>query len=442
MARLAIIGAGWSGLSAALTLSELGHQCTVFEAARSVGGRARSVLWHCEDGTTLTVDNGQHILLGAYASTLETLQRVGLAEADVLTRLPLQFKAASGFALQAPRWPAPLHLIAAISNARGLTWRERLAMLRIMHDLRHHHWRLSGDCTVFELLMSHRQPARLVTEFWEPLCVAALNTPINEASAQIFVNVLRDSLGARRAASDLLLPRTGLDNLFPHAARETLEREGHSVHTGSAIRTLDRTSEGISLTDAHERQHDFAGAVCAVAPQHVALLLHGHEDCQELVQSCQQFTYQSITTAWMLYPEARHLHCPMLALNTNHEDNEFGQWVFDHSYLGGPPGLLSVVISADGPHRSLDASALTQHLADQLARQANIDAPLRDSRIIVEKRATFSCTPNLQRPGNTTPWPRLVLAGDYTASPYPATLEAAVSSGQRAALALHYSLAS
>ncbi|TRZ65645.1 MAG: FAD-dependent oxidoreductase, partial [Rhodocyclaceae bacterium] len=203
LAKVAIIGAGYAGMAAATELATHGISVTVFESSRVLGGRARAI-----ETTGTTVDNGQHILIGAYRESLRLMRQVGADPQRLLLRLPLTLAYPGQLRVATPRLPAPLHLALGLLGARGLSWSDKLAAIRFMRALKHQDFRLPDqrqDCSVSALLDTHRQPDRLRTYLWEPLCVAALNTPADAASAQVFLNVLRDSLAAERSASDLLL---------------------------------------------------------------------------------------------------------------------------------------------------------------------------------------------------------------------------------------------
>jgi predicted NAD/FAD-binding protein len=165
---------------------------TVFEAAGTLGGRARRI-----DYENVTLDNGQHLLLGAYRQTLELIARVQTAASESLyARLPLLLAGPGEFALRAPRLPAPLHTLIGLLTARDCTWPERFAVARAFARWQHASWRCGGNETVAGLLA--QQPPRMSERLWNPLCLAALNTPPASASAQVFLNVLRDGLASSR----------------------------------------------------------------------------------------------------------------------------------------------------------------------------------------------------------------------------------------------------
>jgi len=287
---------------------------------------------------------------------------------------------------------------------------------------------------VAELLERYEQTARLIRLMWRPLCIAALNTAPERASAQVFLNVLRDSLGARRAASDMLLPRVDMSALLPDAAAAYLGKRGGLVQTGVAVaRLLPGNDEGSwRLEDrAAESLGEFGGVVLATGPDAAAQLLDGLHDTALL----QALEHEPITTCYLQYPSGVRLPAPFLALADDPQRQAWGQFVFDRGQLGGDAGLLAVVVSAAGQAIADGHAALSAGITRQLANDFG-DAALATpgwSRIITEKRATFACTPGLQRPDNTGMPAGLALAGDYVAGDYPATLEGAVRSGMAAA---------
>ncbi len=422
MNRVAIIGAGWSGLAAAVTLAERGVSVTVFEASRSLGGRARRV---SIDGVDL--DNGQHILIGAYRETLRMMRRVGADPNELLLRVPLELRFADGFHLRAPRLPYPLNLLSALLRAKGLDLAQSFSALRFMASLWVRKFRIAPDRSVARLLDDHKQSGLLRTHVWEPLCISALNTPVEHASAQVFVNVLRDGLTGAREASDLLIARTDLGRLFPEPAAEYVRARGGAIELGMPMRRIAHVPGGFRLNDAQM----FSCVVIACGPHQAGLLLVQLPELADALSRISAFSYEPIVTCYLQYPGSVSLPAPMLGFNGG-----IVQWAFDRGRLGGPKGLLATVISASGAHEELTKEELTARIGIELEAALG-ELPLPQwSQVITEKRATFSCTPALMRPHISTAIPDLLLAGDYVASEYPGTLEGAVHSGVQAANAI------
>lgn len=417
--KIAIVGAGYAGLAAAVTLAEHGVGADVFEASKVLGGRARAV-----DIQEQALDNGMHIMIGAYRETLRLLRLVGVRENEALYRSRLRLELPGRLRLAAPLLPAPLHLAWALLRAHGLTPSEKNMAIRFIGDHKRTHFRLPADRPVSELLQC--QPPRLRRLFWEPLCLATLNTPPETASAQVFLNVLRDSLAGKRAASDLLLPARDLSRMFPEPAAAYITARGGQVRRGRRIAGIRRGPAGFAI----DGFGPYDQAILAVAPQHLPRLVSGLPAMEPVAGLVLGFDYQSITTCYLSYPHQVGLPFPMLGADSDHY-----QWLFDRGRLCRQPGLLAGVISGNGPHDRMDPPALAEELHRTLAMVAPKLPPPHWSKVIRERRATFACHPNLRRPETATPVPGLYLAGDYVAGDYPATLEGAIRSGIAAARA-------
>jgi squalene-associated FAD-dependent desaturase len=399
--RVAVVGAGYAGMAAAVTLARRGIPVTVFESGQVPGGRARRVTI---EGRSL--DNGQHILVGAYGTLFSLMHEVGVP-ANAVLRIPLELRYADGFAFRAFYLPAPLGLLAGLLAARGLPWRERLAAVRFMRALQRQAFRLEDDCSVSELLARHAQDGRIGHYLWRPLCVSALNTPPQRASARVFVAVLRDTLGGEADASDLILPCVDLSKLFPEPAAEWLRTRGGELRCESPVR------------DLAALRAEFPRVILAVGPHQLKAV------APELAA---EFEYQPIYTCYLQYDARTRLPFPMLGLAQG-----LVQWVFDRGRLTGEQGLLAAVISAQGDHQQMTQEELAATCHRELsAALPGLPAP-QWTRVIAEKRATIAAHRNLERPAVETALPGVFLAGDYLDPEYPPTLEAAARSGVRAA---------
>ena len=379
-------------MAAAVTLAERGVPVTVFEAGPVAGGRARRVTTGGRE-----LDNGQHILIGAYSELLRLMRLTGVPQEAVL-RLPLELSYADGFRLRGA---------SGLLLSGKIPFKERLDAVRFLFSLKWSSYRLPADISVSALLERHRQDGVIGHYVWRPLCVSALNTPPEQASAQVFVTVLRDSLAGPAGASDLLLPRVDLSRLFPEPACEFVSRHGGEVRMNSPVRDLSSI------------QRDYSADIVAVGPHQLRTLLPG---------LAPEYRYQPIYTCYLQYPEAVKLPFPMLGLAGG-----LVQWAFDRGALTGERGLIACVISAQGDHQQLTQEELSTACHDELKRALRGLPDPKWSRVIGEKRATVACTPGLKRPAQETAVPGLFLAGDYTDPDYPPTLEAAVRSGIRAA---------
>lgn len=418
--KVGIVGAGWAGLAAAVTAIDIGHEVTVFEASRMPGGRARAVPATLADGRTITLDNGQHILIGAYTESLRLMRQVGVDVDTALLRTPLALIFPDGHGLRFPKLPAPFDALAGIASARGWTWRDKLSLLRVALGWQRAGFECAAHGSVADLCRS--LTPRVRDEMIDPLCVSALNTPAAEASGRVFLRVLRDAMFGASGGSNLLLPRVDLGTLFPEAAVEWLTDRGGRIALGQRVQSIAPVDAGWTIDGA-----SFDHVLLACPPNEAARLVDtSGVDDNGWCGHARALRFEAITT---VYLEGGHrLPAPMLALRSTADAP--AQFVFDRSQLGGQEGLWAMVVSAS----TTDRAALEAQVCVQAVAQLGCERP-RVVLTIVEKRATFACTPGLVRPALQIA-PGLSACGDYVDGPYPATLEGAVRSGMAAIEAL------
>ncbi len=415
--RLAVIGAGWAGLAAAVRAREAGLEVSVFEMAAQAGGRARST---CIDGQSF--DNGQHILIGAYRRSLALMRTVGVDPDTVLMRLPLAMPFPDGRGLRLPHGPPAIALLRGILGASGWGWRDRLALLQ--HALR---WRVAGfrcptESTVDELCAALPKAVRELLV--DPLCVAALNTPAPRASAAVFLRVLHDALLGPRGSADLLLPRAPLNALLADRAAAWLEDRGTRWHARHRVGALQ--SDGSGWQVDRER---FDAALLACTPLEAARLVDAVNP--GWAATARAIEYDAIVTVTLVSNGTR-LSAPMVALLESADAP--AQFVFDQGALGMAPGRFVAVVSGAGRWLDRSLDQIGQLVQCQLLAAFPLGTwhePPQVLKTLAEKRATFRCTPDLRRPAPQVA-PGLYAAGDYVQGPYPATLEGAVLSAEAA----------
>lgn len=416
--RLCVVGGGWAGLAAAVEAAEAGHSVTLFEMAPQLGGRARRVPAGPHDPTGLILDNGQHILIGAYSESLRLMRKVGVDVETAFDRRPLTLRFSNGSGLSLPPGPALPAFARGVLAARSWSLGERLALLRAATGWLLRGFRCDPSLSVAQLIVG--LPRRLRNELLAPLCVAALNTPAEQASAAVFLRVLRDALFAGPGAADLLLPRVDLSSLWPDKAHDWLLECGVRVVNGARVGTLEPRSGRWQVDD-----ESFEAVILACSAVEAARL--AQPEAPVWAEQARALCYEPIVTVVLASPDTR-LPGPMLALR-----QEPAQYVFDLGQLRSnaqAAGVLAAVISGarDCVAQGLDATAerVRDQLTEELAPQ--LKSELRVLRTLCEKRATFLCTPNLHRPAAHIAQ-NLWAAGDYVNGPYPATLEGAVRSG-------------
>jgi hydroxysqualene dehydroxylase len=417
--RVAVIGGGWAGLAAAVAATDRGHAVTLFEAARTLGGRARTLAIALPEGGEALLDNGQHILVGAYLETLRLMEHVGVMPGDVLLRLPLVLRHPDGTGLALPDWRAPWDAAAGIVGARGWGWADKLSLLRASLAWQRARFRCDASLSVAQLTAG--VTARVREDLVEPLCVAALNTPAERASAQVFLRVLGDALFGRGhggwGGSNLLLPRQELGRVFPDRALAWLATWGAQVHMGRRVQSLRRAA---SDWDVDGEPFDAVVLACP-APEAARLVASADVAAQEWIAAASALTFEAIATVYVA--RGPRLPLPMLALRSG--PGAPAQFVFDRAQLGAPPGLLAFVVSASATEKDV----LEREV---IAQAASLGWHVQPLKTVVEKRATFACVPGLRRPPLAIA-PGLSACGDYVDGPYPATLEGAVRAGLAAA---------
>ncbi len=437
-AHVAVVGGGCAGLSAAATLLEQGFNVTLFEASAQLGGRARTVFVK-KNNVLHSLDNGQHIVLGAYHETLALLKKAGVDEEKAWLRVRLQIKLLKGngqvaFFLKPARYlPSPLNILLGLITCQALCISERILAVKFLIHLKKNHFKITADIDLASYLQQQKQTTKLIDMLWEPLCLAALNTPIASASTQIFLNVLKDSFASNGFAnksrirqknnSDFLLPRLDLSHIIAKPLADYISKQGGTIQCNTMVNKLTVEGNGFGLTTQKGTQF-FSHVVLATPALSAQKLMASIPHTQYNSQEKKPLDYQPIYTIYLQYPPEFTLPDVMTGLT-----GTLSQWVFDRGQLCNQNGLVGVIISAAGAHQLLDHNTLALTVAKEInGAFKNVPQPLWH-QVIAEKRATFLCAPNLERPTHKTQQQGLYLAGDYTHATYPATIEGAVRSG-------------
>jgi hypothetical protein len=369
------------------------------------------------------------------------MQVVGVNAQTALLRTPLNLQFPDGSGLALPAWPAPLDALAGMLTAGGWSWADKWSLLRASIQWQLQGFRCPAHRTVTELCTT--LTPTVVSTLIDPLCVSALNTPAHRASGQVFLTVLRDSLLGGQGSSNLLLPTTDLASLFPQAAAHWLQTQGAQVRLGTRVEALGCIPPPTGKTPCtwQINGEPFDSVIWATSSSNAAAALA--DTAQAATQSiaiglaswastAQALQFEAIATVYAWAPNA-HLRQPMLSLHsaaaTTSTPAAPAQYVFDRGQLGGPKGLLAFVVSASNDDRE---TLQTQVLAQA---RTQLGLHLQAVQTVVEKRATFACTPALVRPPMHIA-PGLLACGDYIEGPYPATLESAVRSGWAAGCAV------
>ncbi len=410
-----IVGGGWSGLAAAVRLLEQGESIHLVESAKQLGGRARNVVWNAQ-----TIDNGQHLLIGAYQRTLNLLHDLGADESTLFQRLPLNITIHHPHfddlkLADTPLLPWPLSLAIKTWQLNGFAVFAQIS--RLIFKARSQ--KKSDDISVQAWLKQERQSSRLIEQLWEPLCLATMNTPISEASANLFAHVLLETFRQRDYA-DFLIPQIPLGDTLPAYAERYIQQQGGQISLQTRIKSLVIHNNIVTAALTDNGQTIEADNIIIATGPHTSQQLLGKYWVGKDPSS------YPIVTVYLQCSSDVDLRSPMLGLS-----GITSQWIFDRG-----DGLLAVVISGPGSHLKLTNEQLIKHVVNELL-DANIVQPSEFIRgyVIREKRATFRSTVDVcsDRPTTCSPVDGLYLAGDIINNLYPATLEGAVINGEKAA---------
>lgn len=413
MKQLTIVGGGWAGLAAAVAATQTGWHVQLFEAASTAGGRARSLSQHVA-GQPL--DNGQHVLIGAYRDTLALMRTVGLDPYSLLERCSLDLRFADGQGIQLPDWPRPFNLLAGIAQAQGWTLRDKAHLLRAAWGWQRSRFKCPEALTVAQLCETSGISPLTMQQLIDPLCLSALNTPSNQANATVFLRVLHDALMGEPGSSDLLLPRTDLGALLPDACLTWLSEHGADIHLSKRVNMA-------HMAELQQAASIHTPILLACPPWEAARLTA--DISPTWAYQCAELPHAAIATVYFQCKDAgfQGLSRPMMALHS--DTHAPAQFVFDKGILCGQHGLLASVVSACEHERD----DLTELVHDQICEQLEL-SNLEIVQTVVEKRATLLCTPMLNRPESRIA-ENIWACGDYISGPYPSTLEGAVRSGQQ-----------
>ena len=420
--KIAIIGAGVSGLAAAVRLAQHGFRnLTLFEARKDAGGRTRS---YTDPTTGDTLDNGQHLMMGCYHSTLEYVRAIGSGQ--LLQRAPLSIRFHQAgrppTALKIPPTSRPpANLLAGLWSSRLLTLREKFAAAWLGLAIDASSAKNCEGMTCAALFRKLHQPAGLVRKLWAPLVLATTNAPIEQASAVLFLNVLREAFLSGHEASDLLLPKSGLSHLLIDPAIQMLEKNGATFRRSTPVRKIETHAAALRIS-TDESVEDFDSVIyCGQSSDPLP---------EEIRESLPAFEYSPIVNAyfWLDRPVLRGPIHGFLGTTL--------QWVFPwpSNYAAE---RLALTVSAGNALAEYTNEEIRHILWTDLcaAVPAIREARLLHYQIIREKRATPLFTPKVQqsRPRASTNVPGLFLGGDLIQNGLPATIEGATRNGFAAA---------
>jgi len=434
-----VIGGGFAGLAAGAALAARSLPVIVLEARARLGGRAYSFR---DDDSGEIVDNGQHAMMGCYHETLTFLGRIGAT--GKLTRqrnLRVEMVDAQrgvGVIAAAPL-PSPLHMLAGVLGYRFLSRTERVRALlggmRLMTMRARRDSRLMEQ-TVERILIALGQSANARASFWYPVAVATLNEAPDRAAAAPLAEVLARAFFSSRAGSQFVLPRVGLSDLYTDDARRFIESGGGHVEVKAAVARVELRNDRVSAVHLRDgRRLDARAVISSVPPP--SLRQFAPEPIRTL-PGLDCFDTSPIVSVHVWFDRAVLASDFVGCLGTT------TQFVFNRSKLtaqgnGNGRQFVSAVISAGRKIAAWEPTQIADRVVADLRALLPAAGPARVLRSVVvkEKQATISATPAAERhrPGMRTSIANFLLAGDWTQTGLPPTIESAVLSGHRAAAA-------
>ena len=407
-----VIGAGMAGLSAALQLALMGEKVTVHEAAPYAGGRCRS---YFDKGLDCRIDNGNHLVMTGnvaiqdYLFLTEATNTMTVLDAPIFPFMDM--KTGERWMVRMNEGHMPWWLFDAKRRVPGTKITDYLSALKVMNA--------EAEDTVAAVLDTS---ATIYRRFWEPLAVAALNTEPENASATMLANIFAQSFGSGGKGCRPMVPKIGLSESFVQPCLKVLEQHGATVKFGERLRAIGT----IDLGDAPAIETlDFGDTRLALTPNDWVVLAVPPWVAQELMpQITAPNEFRSIVNAHY------RIEVPNNPAGFTGIVGGLAEWAFVR------PGLVSVTISAADRYDEDDHETWARYVWADLAILYDLDPEkIPPWRILREKRATFAATPaqNLRRPRAYTGWRNLTLAGDWTDTGLPSTIEGAIRSGVKAA---------
>jgi squalene-associated FAD-dependent desaturase len=431
--RVVIIGGGFAGLAAGVRLSERGHEVILLERRNHLGGRAYSFI---DSKTGDVVDNGQHLFMGCYRHTIAFLETIGrLDRLGFQDRPHVDFIDRKGFAsFDCPPLPAPLHVLAGLLKMKGIGIGDKLRTINVGRAIKGNGSLAPGRLTVDEWLDELGQSTNIKQRFWYPMVVATLNQSPDIASARMLKVVLQEAFGGDSKGSRIGISRVGLSDLYTDGARDFIQSRGGDLQTGAQVqRFIVQRSEVIAVELRGGRRIEGDYFISAVPPEALAAILPDDLKQKEFSELERLGSSPIVSiNLWFDRPVIDREFVGLLGTRS--------QWVFNKDMILSPgkrSNQVAVIISAardfvDWTKNDLVDMAISE--LHELFRESR-EATLVHSVIVKEREATLSHTVESDglRPGPRTSIANLILAGDWTDTGLPATIESAVMSGDIAA---------
>ncbi len=419
MKKCIVVGAGFSGLTSAVYLSKAGFQVEVIEASKKLGGRAYSLT---DKDTQSIIDNGQHILMGCYTDTLKFLKTIGAYKnLDVQKKLRVNFiKENFGLLpLDCSSLFYPFNLLVGLLNYKAITLNERFQLLKFFLKIYFYTDSELSRLTVHQWLTLENQNENIQKAFWDILAVGALNTNTKHSSAKTFADILKQIFFRGNKAASIILPKEGLTETYCLDAKRFIEKNNGVVATSEQVNNFVFENNKIKKIVTSKRVIDDFDFVISAVPLYALEKLIDDSS----VYNNLKLKYSSILSihVWLHQNKLEKTFYGLIGSKLH--------WVFNHG------SHLTLVISDADEFIEKDKEEIFEMISCELKKFVNINIEeIKSYKIIKEKRATFIPTNEIlkSRPSNKTKYFNFFLAGDWTDTGLPSTIESAVKSGRMA----------
>jgi squalene-associated FAD-dependent desaturase len=423
MAKCFIVGGGLAGLSSAVFLSKAGYEVELIESTPKLGGRTYSFI---NKNSNSEIDNGQHILMGTYQNTFEFLEIIGSAKIpEYQNNLEVKFQNKNGieFSLKAPHSVYPLNLIQALISYKVISLAERLKIIKFIFTIMLNKGNDLNQKNLNQYLAEKKQTAASINSLWELIAVSAMNTKLNEASAEAFVKLLSKMFLNGNRASTIVLPKVPLSRLFIEPAKKYIELRSAECSVSETLKSITTSqNEIIKITTNKREIKDFDYVILAIPH-------HAYKHIKSNTKILDDFTITMPTS-------------PIITIHI-----WLNKELFEYKFMGLIDSQIhwifrnkdnySIVISASDQYTELNNSEIFNLLVLEISKYFptfSINDVL-DYKIINEKKATIKCTIENEkiRRNINSPYNNLLFAGDWTNTDLPGTIEGAILSGKNAA---------
>jgi squalene-associated FAD-dependent desaturase len=433
--KIIIIGAGVAGLTAAVNLAGSGYPVSVLEARPNIGGRMFSVR---DNVSGEMIDNGQHLLSAAYSEFLSVLEKLGTSVYLKRTKgLSINFADVQGqnYSLNTSLFRGNSGVLAGLLKFNALSFASKLNLISFFLKLKTKKLKFD-DLSCFDLFKREHQSDEVIKIFWEPLTLAVLNNNPRNVAASLLVEVLERAFFAGGGASELLLPLIDLSVLL-QPAFQWLERNGGEIKLRTKVRKIiieDGKACGVELQNNEKISAD---SIISTVPPHILMKLLPENE--KLIRNLSDFEYSTIINVY--YWLDKHIETPDFTalIGTN------SQWLFNRRNFVAVdgeirlkyPGMINITISGANSLADMPSETIADECFSELKQciPAFAGCQILHSRVIKDKFATVSLdtAAERRRPGAESGVKGLYLAGDWTNTKLPATIESAAISGKKAA---------